>query len=106
MEKFSFRVKSVPFPEEIRGEIRGGVHKSDKKPGYYWIVIDETLPHDQYTWVLKHELAHIILGHFEIDETNTTEDYIQNFKEIEAAANNYADQMTDEELEKWMQWAV
>lgn len=103
MEKFSFRVKSVPFPEELRGFVPGAVRKC--KAGYL-ILMDESLSNEQYKQTLKHELSHIILGHFEISETETTDEYLRNIEWIEAETDRYADQMTDEDLERLMLWAV
>lgn len=103
MKKFHFHVEAVPFPEELRGSVRGAVKKC--KTGYL-ILMDESLTEDQYKQTLKHELSHIILGHFEISETETTDEYLRNIEWIEAETDRYADQMTDEDLERLMLWAV
>lgn len=103
MKPFRFHVESVPFPKEIQGTVRGAVKKC--KTGYL-ILMDKSLTKDQYKQTLKHELSHIILGHFEISETETTDNYLQNIKWIEAETDSYADQMTDNELADLMKYHI
>ena len=105
MKPFRFHVESIPFPEEVRDTVRGMTGK--RKSGYI-ILINEDLPHDQYKWTLKHELSHIILGHFDGDEDGETANaaYLRNILEIETEANNRAAQMTDDELAELLKYHI
>ena len=102
MNKFNLIYQ--PFPEEIQGLIPGFAgHRGDD----YTILIDSTQPEEKQAWTLRHELSHLWLGHLDDDEkrTETSQAYLENIDEIEAEANHYADQMTDEELSYLMTFA-
>lgn len=92
-----FKLQYIPFVEEIRGYVRG-IARMDVKRGRYYIYIDSTLPQDQQKWTLKHELAHIYLGHLDNPE--------RDVEEVEAEADAKADTMTDEELNELLKWAI
>lgn len=92
-----FTLTYHPFPEETRGIVTSVVQYMEKL-GRYRIVIDSTLDADRRRHALKHELAHIALNHL-TDLTETIDD-------IEKAADDYADQMTDEEFSKLMTYQV
>ena len=92
-----FTLTYHPFPEEIRGIVMGAVQYMEKL-GRYRIVIDSTLDADRRRHALKHELAHIALNHL-TDLTETIDD-------VEKAADDYADQMTDDEFSELMTYQV
>lgn len=93
-----FNLYYVPFPEQIRGIIRGAVQC---KQNSYLVLIDSSLTDEQQSFSLKHELSHILLGHFDYD----SESYLANIEKVEAEANQYAEQMTDDEFQYIMSYA-
>ena len=101
MNKFNLIYQ--PFPEEIQGLIPGFTgHREDD----YTVFIDSTQTEEKQDLTLRHELSHLWLGHLDEDKrTETSQAYLDNIDEIEAEANNYADQMTDEELSYLMTFA-
>lgn len=92
-----FTLTYHPFPEEIRGIVMGVVQYMEKL-GRYRIVIDSTLDADRRRHALKHELAHIALNHL-TDLTETIDD-------VEKAADDYADRMTDDEFRELMTYQI
>lgn len=71
------------FPEEIHGEINGVCQKVSDDT--YRCVIDSWLPDHKQKAALWHELAHVLLLHF---------DSPQPIEEIEAEADEFAYLMT------------
>jgi Zn-dependent peptidase ImmA (M78 family) len=61
------------------------------------VLIDSTLSEAEQKKTLKHELAHIILNHFELDD--------RDIEEIEAEADAKAAIMTDAEMEALVKMA-
>jgi len=86
-----------PFPEEIRGIVRG-VAEYDVKRGRFLIVIDEALDDAERLFALKHELSHILLGHH--DQTD------RDLAILEDEADRNADQMTDAEFSRLMTYQI
>ncbi len=93
----SFKLDYRPFPPELHGKIRGitGV----KPNGKTIVLIDSTLSETERKKTLKHELAHIVLGHFLDTEQ-------RDVMELEAEAEAKADSMTEEELNGLLQWQI
>lgn len=91
----SFRIKYKPFPANIRGIIRGIT--GGEPGGMLTVLIDSTLSETEQRKTLKHELAHIVLNHFELDD--------RDIKEIEAEADAKAAIMTDAEMEALVRMA-
>ena len=92
----NFRLKYKPFPPELHGQLAGIT--GGKPDGNLTVIIDSTLSEEEQKKTLKHELAHIALGHFQ----NTGRDMMR----LEEEADAKADRMTDTELEALMQWAI
>lgn len=76
----------LQFPEVIQGEVFGA---TQYKGDHYTVTIDSSQSEEIQRQTLKHELSHIKLGHFESD---------MDIRAVEAEADLYADQMSDEEL--------
>jgi len=91
----NFRIKYKPFPADVHGII-GGV-TGGKPGGMLTVLIDSTLSEAEQKKTLKHELAHIILNHFELDD--------RDIEEIEAEADAKAAIMTDAEMEALVKMA-
>lgn len=91
-------IRYQPMPDEIKGKIPG-VTGYDPVKNRYLILIDCELEEAKKRWTLKHELSHILLGHFSDDRTESSQAYLKNIQEVEAEANEYADRMTDHELD-------
>ena len=100
-----FKLLYADFPESLRGNLRGGVirHK-----GHILIVVDSTQPEPDQDFTLRHELAHLVLNHFE-EEYQGDGLFIDNGFYVSAAqeaeANEYAERMTDAELSQLMEYA-
>lgn len=93
----NFRLIYKPFPPEFHGQL-GGV-TGGKPGGRLTVLIDSLLSEKEQKKTLKHELAHIALGHFsDTEERGVTE--------LEAEADAKADSMTEEELETLLKWAI
>lgn len=90
-----FRIIYKPFPPEFHGQI-GGV-TGGKPGGRLTVLIDSLLSEKEQKKTLKHELAHIILNHFELDD--------RDIEEIEAEADAKAAIMTDAEMEALVKMA-
>lgn len=54
-------IKYIPFPAEIRGVVFGMIYGSG-------IVIDSSQPEETQQRALRHELAHLVLGHQDTDK--------------------------------------
>lgn len=78
-----------PFPAACGGTVHGLVSSSR---GRITILIDSSQDEQTQRKALRHELAHVVLGHLE-DTTRST-------SQIEAEAEDLAARMTDEEMEK------
>jgi len=76
-------VKYIPFPAEIRGVVFGMIYGSGN------IAIDSTQPEETQQRALRHELAHLVLGH---QDTN------KPIKAIEAEADALAAAKTVDQL--------
>ena len=87
------------FPEEAHGRITGAT-RYNADFGWYDILIDKDLDEGTYRQTIKHELAHIVLGHFD-DELQ-----IDNIDEIEKAAEDYANKMTDAEFSQLLKYRI
>ncbi len=73
--------------------------------GKYVIMINKIKSADEQTQAVKHELSHILLGHFD-NRTKGADMYLKNLAEVEDEADRYADQMTDEELAYLMTYRI
>ena len=101
-----FRICYFPFPEDLSGNIFGSVMR---QKGHIVVFIDSRLSDDQKTRTLKHELAHIILNHFDEpypDDGIEFDDGFYRSESQEAEANQYAEHMTEMELSKLMEYAI
>jgi len=69
----SVKIKFEPFPEQLRGQIKGisTALGADK----YMIIIDSTRSPIEQRRTLGHELAHVYRGHF--DEENLSIDFVE-----------------------------
>ena len=90
-----FKLYYRKFPDGAHGVIHGYARM---KEGYAVILIDSRLPEEQQKHTLRHELAHLWLNHF--DDTDI------GIAAIEAEADRFADEMTQEEFQNLMQWAI
>ena len=90
-----FRLVYTPFPEGATGKIHGAVKKYEK---YCIILIDSNTPKEMQAKSLRHELAHIALGHLE--------DTTRELQEIEAEADSLAERMQESEFNALMQWEL
>lgn len=90
-----FRVVYKAFPDALRGIVRGFTSFRGKM---YVILIDACLSDSEREKTLKHELSHILLGHF-IDERKSVE-------EMEREADRYANVMTDDEFNMLRGYAI
>lgn len=85
----------LQFPEEIQGIIPG---LTQCKGDHCTVLIDNSQSEEIQRKTLRHELSHIRLGHFDEDRTESDQAYLRNIQSIEAEADLYADQMSEEEL--------
>lgn len=76
-------IKYIPFPAEIRGVVFGMIYGSGN------IAIDNTQPEETQQRALRHELAHLVLGHQDTDKP---------IRAIEAEADALAATKTVEQL--------
>ena len=83
-----FSLDFVPFPAECEGNVYGIIGQS--RNGYK-IVIDSAQDEATQQKALRHELAHLILKHPENLEADLSD--------LEAEAEEYAANMTGEEVE-------
>lgn len=98
-----FRLVYKEFPELLRGKMPGF---TVEYKGTYSVFIDKDLNESERIETIKHELAHIALGHLEDKRFRSRESYLENLTEIEDAADMYADRMTDKELSELMMYQV
>lgn len=94
LKKPKFSITYRPFPVECGGNVYGISCESN---GQIRIIIDSNQDERTQQHALRHELAHIVLNHF--DDQRSIED-------IEAEAEAYADQMTDKEFTALMEGAM
>ena len=99
-----FRLVYVAFPSPA--DVLGGVAVNDTLSGGYVIAINTIKPAEEQTRTLKHELAHIVLGHVLDERTETDKSYLENLDAVEAEADCYADQMTDDEFLELMTYQI
>lgn len=92
-----FSLLYVHFPTEIQGEVFGMTHWEPEK-NRFMIVIDESQSDQIQDYTLKHELSHILLKHDERLEIS--------IDQAEDEADQYADQMTEDELNYLLTFAV
>lgn len=86
-----FVVRRFPFPEQAARLANG---MTIQRKSYCVIMINSKTTKEQQAATMRHELAHIALNHF--FDTTRSED------ELEAEANNYAAQMTEERFRDLM----
>lgn len=87
-----FRIEKTPFPASIRGTVRALCQDQGET---CLIILDSTATAEAQAKSLLHELAHIALNHFDCERP---------LKEIEAEANQFAQQITFDELAELMTW--
>ena len=96
MDPFKLVYEAFPAPADALGGV------TMCKNGKYIIMINKIKPAEEQIRTIKHELSHILLGHFGDRRTKDDQTYLDNLAEIEEEADRYADQMTDEELAQLM----
>lgn len=76
--------------------------------GRYVVMINKEKPYNEQQLTIKHELSHILLGHFQNERAKDEEFYLKNYEnlDIENDANRYADQMTDDEFSELMKYQI
>lgn len=84
-----------PLPDSVKGTVCGMTYRCS---GKYLVLIDSDLEAVEREKTLKHELSHILLGHFIDNEKNQAE------KEREA--EEHAEAMTNEEFSFLLDFAV
>ena len=100
-----FKLFYCEFPASVHGNARAFVLQKD---GYAAIFIDSKLTKEQQEKSLKHELAHLSLDHLNRPlpaDADPDTFYIES-ETYEAEADRYAAEMTGEEFEALMQWAI
>ena len=90
-----YRIIYKAFPAALRGVVRG---LTSLRGNLYTVLIDALLDDPERKETLKHELAHIVLGHL-LDDQRSVED-------LEREADAYAAAMTEEELQQLIAMAV
>lgn len=95
----NFKLEYRPFPAEAQGVIFGFISSAGSVPR---IVIDNTQPEETQKKALRHELAHLVLGHQNADKP---------IKDIEKEADALAATKTVEQLIQMVngnfdQWAA
>ena len=101
-----FKICYIPFPDVLSGNLYGSVVR---KKGHIVVFIDSRLSDDQKNRTLKHELSHIVLNHFDIPYPGDGIEFEKGFyrsEAQEAEADKYAEQMTEMELSKLMEYAI
>lgn len=88
-----FSLFYVRFPAGCGGMVHGIT--GEDTAGHYTVAIDAAQDEETQTFALKHELSHIHLEHFDPADRRT-------INEIEREADEYAAQMTEEELNHLM----
>lgn len=100
-----FKLFYHEFPASVHGDVRACVLL---KGDHAVIIIDSLLPKDQQEKSLKHELAHLALNHLlkpAPDDAEIYRGYIDS-DTLEAEADRYAEEMTQDEFNTLMQWAI
>lgn len=88
--------KAFPSPADV---VFGGITRYDPKSQCLMILINSVRSESDQLRALKHEIAHIMLGHLLDDRIHGDDlSYLDDHPEVEDEANRYADQMTDEYL--------
>lgn len=112
MDRFRLIYISFPYIAEVMGGVApdtinkmGGVAVRDPA-GLYAIMINRNRTEAEQIRALKHELSHLRLGHLTDGRTETTKIYFDNFDDVEREADDYADQMTDEEFSELMTYQI
>lgn len=90
-----FRLKYIPFETDLRGKVFGFTAFRGNKA---IVFIDNTRTQGEQAHTLKHELSHILLGHF-LEEQKTIE-------EMEREAGQHADAMTDQEFQTLLSYQI
>lgn len=90
-----YKVIYKAFPDALRGVVRG---LTSFRGDLYIILIDACLSDSEREKTLKHELSHILLGHF-IDDQKSVE-------EMEREADQHADMMTENEFNMLRGYAI
>lgn len=90
-----FKLEYMPFPAEAQGFVFGLISCAGRVPR---IIIDSTRDEQTQRQALRHELAHLMLGH--IDNQDAA------LEALEAEADAAAANMTEAELEALLQWAI
>lgn len=90
-----FKLEYMPFPAEAQGFVFGLIYCAGRVPR---IIIDSTRDEQTQRQALRHELAHLMLGH--VDNMEADPDT------LEAEADTAADNMTDADLETLLAWAI
>lgn len=93
MQRFTLVYR--PFPAECGGNIHGVTISTG---GRLKIFIDSAQDEQTQRSALRHELAHIVCGHF----TDTA----RNLRQLEAEADEYAARMTDSEIAELIKGAI
>ena len=84
-----YKLKYIPFADTIHGIVKGMSCRPEGQD-IFTIIIDSRLTESDQAHQLKHELAHLVLGHHEHPE--------RDLKQIEREAEAHAAAMTDEEF--------
>ena len=87
----------MPFPDGIHEHFAGFATYSHEKKQYQ-IIINSRYPEERQKRSLKHEYGHIMLGHI-LSSDPEPEYPSPEFDAREAAADEYADNMTDAEFD-------
>ena len=82
------KVIYAAFPKETQGNVFGFTFENKSS---FVVMIDSTQSTERQKKTLKHEVAHIILGHFEQED--------RPIQDIETEASEKAATMTDADLE-------
>ena len=92
------------FPEGVHNVVGGCTIKEKDR---LVIMIDSLQPEEVQKRTLKHEIAHIALNHLDkkIPEDGTDNEGRIISDSFEDEAEEYAEHMTDKELEYFMKWA-
>ena len=100
----AFNLVYRSFPEVLHGAAHAFTVVDAK--GHCVIFVDQDLDELTKHHAIKHELSHIVLGHFEDDRTKDNRTYLDNIDEIEREANDYADQMSEEVFADLMTYQI
>lgn len=112
MERFRLVYASFPDIAKTHGGIdpdtlnKMGGFAVLNPAGWYGIMINSNRTEAEQIRALKHELSHLVLGHLTDDRTDTTDIYLKNLDDVEREADDYADQMTDEEFSELMTYQI